>query len=155
MPRMLESALGTVNPSPAINPGQQIAGNQWREEIDVYSIDVNDSFNATHRVKLPDGEWEPLHGHDWHVTAHFRTEILDTNGMVVDFLEAGEALRSILNAWNHADLNQHPDFADAPPTAEIVARRILEKLEERGLQQIARVSVVEAPGCTATFEKTG
>lgn len=120
----------------------------------MYTVSVTEPFNATHRVRLPNGDLEPLHGHDWQITATFQGKDLDANGMVIDFIVVQQALRDILGRWNHANLNDHADFADIPTTAENVARRVFELLAARGSDTLVRVCVVEAPGCVASYENT-
>lgn len=118
----------------------------------MYMVTVEGRFCAVHRVRLPDGTLEPLHGHDWQVRACFATGALDDAGMVVDFEAARSALQSTLDKLTHADLNEHEGFAGLNPTAEVVARYVFDRLRGREFTTIRRVDVTEAPGCTATFE---
>lgn len=118
----------------------------------MYAIMVEAGFSAMHRVRLGDGRWEPVHGHDWRVMARFSAAKLDERGMVVDFCEAQSTLRAAVDRLNHTDLNEMPDFAETGATAERVARYLFDRLCEAGLPGLRRVEVVEAPGCTASFE---
>ena len=118
----------------------------------MYSVRVETSFCATHRVRLPDGTVEPSHGHDWRVRAYFTGAELDDKDMIVDFDAARETLCAVAAALNHADLNNIKAFRDRNPTAEVVARYMFEQVRERGFPQVCRVEVTEAPGCVASFE---
>ena len=118
----------------------------------MYSVRVETSFCATHRVRLPDGTVEQAHGHDWCVRAYFVAAELDDKDMVVDFDAARKTLCAIAATLNHADLNNIEAFRDRNPTAEVVARYMLEQVRERGFPQVCRVEVTEAPGCVASFE---
>lgn len=118
----------------------------------MYSVSVETSFCATHRVRLPDGTVEPSHGHDWRVRAFFASAELDNHGMVVDFDAARETLCAVAATLHHADLNTSGAFQDRNPTAEVVARYLFEQVRERGFPQVCRVEVTEAPGCVAMFE---
>ena len=118
----------------------------------MYSVSVETSFCATHRVRLPDGTVEPSHGHDWRVRVFFARAELDDNGMVVDFDAARETLCAVTATLHHADLNAIRAFAGRNPTAEVVARYLFEQVRKRGFPQICCVEVTEAPGCVATFE---
>jgi 6-pyruvoyltetrahydropterin/6-carboxytetrahydropterin synthase len=117
-----------------------------------YTVVVAGEFNAMHRVRLPDGSYEPQHGHDWQVRVHFAAESLDDRGMVVDFVEASEALTATLGQLQHQDLNQLPAFQSSDPTAELVARWIFDALTERQLPALSAVAVREAPGCVAIYQ---
>lgn len=118
----------------------------------MYSIVVEGTFCATHRLRLADGTHEPLHGHDWKVRAFFRRQTLDDLGLVVDFHEAQARLGDVLAELHQKDLNTAAGFTTCNPTAEVVARTILERLRARGLPTLFRVEVTEAPGCVAVFE---
>lgn len=118
-----------------------------------YVVEVSGGFCATHRVCLADGSLESLHGHDWVVTVELRSEALDDCGMVADFLAVREGLDAVSEALNHRCLNDHEWLEGMSPTAERVARVILEHLG-RGASwrdKIHAVHVVEAPGCRASF----
>lgn len=118
----------------------------------MFQVKVTATFSGTHQVRMPDGSREPLHGHDWVVCAWFSRESLDQRGMVVDFCRAESALKNVLSAWHHGNLNEHPAFSGLEPTAEVVARRVFEALAEQGFRELCRVEVAEAPGCVAVFQ---
>lgn len=118
----------------------------------MYSVSVEAGFCAVHQVRLADGSLEPLHGHDWVVKVVCRARQLDALDMVVDFERLRAALEDTLRPLHHANLNSIPMLAGRNSTAEVVAERILTSLRSQGLSTVARVTVTEAPGCTATFE---
>ncbi len=118
----------------------------------MFTVMVSATFSATHRVSLPGGDLEPLHGHDWAVRGYFSREALDEHGMVVDFCAAESALNTIVAEWHHQDLNDHPAFAGAVPTAEVVAKCLFDRLAQRGFPELRRVEVTEAPGCVAAYD---
>jgi 6-pyruvoyltetrahydropterin/6-carboxytetrahydropterin synthase len=119
----------------------------------MFTVVVEEEFSAVHRVRLADGTVEAPHGHDWVVRAHFARLSLDDSGMVIDFGEARAALRSIIEQFHGCDLNDCAGLAGASPTAEVLARLVLERLLSAGLGAVCRVEVTEAPGCVASFER--
>lgn len=123
----------------------------------MYEISVAGTFNATHALKLADGTREPLHGHDWQVSVDLAAEALDSVGFVADFCEVQRVLNAALGELHHQDLNSHPWFRECNPSAENVARVIYEKLRAAPAwgPRVRRVSVVEAPGCSARFVVRG
>jgi len=102
------------------------------------------SFDAAHRIKLPDGQWENVHGHTWqlHVTVEGP---LQGNGLVIDFCEVDKIVRDkVLSRLHHQDLNdQFPQ-----PSAECVAVWVWDQLSDLALKE---VKVWEEPGCSVTY----
>jgi 6-pyruvoyl-tetrahydropterin synthase len=125
------------------------------QERRLYSVIVEATFSASHRLRLADGSWEPLHGHDWRVWAVFSRANLDEAGMVMDFHAAQSALMAVVAPLHHGLLNEHPAWLQIPPTAESVARHVFDRLLERGWTSLRAVRVREAPGCDAVYESSG
>lgn len=102
------------------------------------------SFDAAHRIKLPNGEWEPVHGHTWqlHVTLEGP---LQSNGLVFDFCELDQIVRErVLSRLHHQNLNDH--FPQ--PSAELVAVWVWDQLKDLPLRE---VKVWEEPGSAVTY----
>ncbi len=120
----------------------------------MYSVCVEATFSAVHRLRLPNGTLEPQHGHNWLVRAHFVRPELDENGMVIDFARARLGLESVVAGLNRVDLNRHEGLVGRNPTAEHVAGYVFERMVELGLSTIRRIEVTEAPGYIAGYEAT-
>jgi len=119
----------------------------------MFTIAVEGSFSAVHRLVLADGSSEPLHGHDWRVVVRLETAELDKVGMVADFADVRRGLEEITAALNYSDLNQHEWFRGCNPTAEHVARVIFDRMAghpEWG-KLVTSVELAEAPGCVAGY----
>jgi len=119
----------------------------------MYEVSVEARFSAAHRLRLEGGVLEPMHGHDWHVTATFAGPSLDAFGMLVDFVHAERVLGEIAAQLHHTDLNDNAVMSEQNPSAEHVARVIFELLERDAVlrRTLQRVRVTEAPGCAATY----
>ncbi len=121
----------------------------------MFEISVETQFAAAHAI-LIGGRREPVHGHNWLVTATVAGAELDTNGLVCDFHDIERALRDITGPMNNASLNDLAPFSRGlNPTAENVARHIGDSLSAalklpRGVR-LASVRVTEAPGCAAAY----
>ena len=120
----------------------------------MYSVAVEETFSAGHRVRQPDGSVEPHHRHDWRVRVVFARAELDDTGMVVDFAQAQSCLRSVLAHLDRHDLNELACLESRNPTAEVVAKYVFERVQMSRIAPLARVEVTEAPGCVAAFEPT-
>ncbi len=120
----------------------------------MYELTVETEFCAAHAIVIG-GVREPLHGHNWRVTASIEGPALDADGLLCDFHAVEHALRSITTIFANTDLNAAPPFDSLNPTAEHVARHIAERLAGAlDLPTGARVSAVrvtEASGCAATY----
>jgi 6-pyruvoyltetrahydropterin/6-carboxytetrahydropterin synthase len=120
----------------------------------MYTIEVHAEFFASHQLRLQHGALEPLHDHQWYITASVESEILDALETVMDFHQLEQSLKSIIAPWNNHHLNDVPPFDHAVnPSAERVAQRIAELLgpEIPAPARLRSVAITEAPGCVAIF----
>lgn len=62
-----------------------------------------------------------IHGHNWVVTIYCKSEILDKNGMIVDFT----SIKNIVNQLDHQDIN---NVVGMNPTAENLAKWLCEQI---------------------------
>lgn len=99
--------------------------------------------SASHSLKLSyRSKCEQLHGHNWIITVHCRSEQLNEDGMVVDFSQIKETVMSRLD---HRNLN---DVLPFNPTAEHIAQWICNEIPT-----CFKVEVRESEGNTAIYEK--
>ena len=126
----------------------------------MYEVSVEGRFAAAHRLRGYPGDCERLHGHNWRVQVVVRAEKLDAQGLAVDFRALKAALQAVLEKFDHRYLNQDvPELAEGGlnPTTENLARLVFESLSAEGRLPagvgLARVTVWESPGCSATFRQ--
>lgn len=125
----------------------------------MFELTVQTTFSAAHAIVIG-GVREPLHGHDWHVTACVGGAAVDAGGLLVDFHALEESLNAIVRPFRNGNLNETAPFDRVNPTAENVARYIGESLRDRvrvmsGIEQrgvhMMWVRVTEAVGCAVTY----
>jgi len=122
----------------------------------MFELTVETRFAAAHAISIA-GTPEPLHGHNWHVTAQVRGEKLDSDGLVCDFHTVQEMLGEIVSPFHNNNLNTTPPFDRTNPTAELLASYIATRLSaslDEALAPHAKVHsvrVTEADGCAATY----
>jgi 6-pyruvoyltetrahydropterin/6-carboxytetrahydropterin synthase len=128
----------------------------------MYEIEVQAEFAAAHAIVIL-GQREPIHGHNWHITATLAGESLDGEELLCDFHEVERVLHQIIDPWHNRNLNECAPFAggqhDRPinPSAEAVARVVAERLSAglgtatKARARVSSVRVTEAPGCAATY----
>ena len=120
-----------------------------------FEITVSRDFSASHRLRLPGGALEPLHGHNWHVEVTAESDGLDEVGCVMDFHDLLRSLESAVGPMRTAHLNDLPAFGEGGlnPSAENVALHLYRALSEglpRGVR-LASASAWETPDCRATY----
>ena len=113
-------------------------------------------FSSAHLLRGYAGKCENLHGHNYKIEIFARGRELDSRGLLVDFGELKAAADEIVNYLDHRNLNELPPFdAELNPTAENLARYILEQVARRVGDERARVYKVrchETPTCVATYQ---
>ena len=121
----------------------------------MFTVSVETHFWASHQLTLPDGSKEPLHRHNWSVTADVSSEALNNTGLVMDFRQLKAMVDKTIAEFDNMALDKIDYFQRNNSSAENVAGYIYEKLEPRLPQgvKLEAVRVVEGPGCSAKFAK--
>jgi len=136
--------------------------------IEMFTISVETQFTASHQLCLPapafpdasrgggsDDSKEPLHQHNWLVTAQVSSDKLNPVGVVIDFHQLKAMVDKITDELDGKQLEKVDYFKQNNSSAESVAKYIYEKLESKlpkGIR-LENISIVEEPGCSAKFEK--
>ncbi len=120
----------------------------------MYTVKVEHRFKAGHCVRLPNGELEDAHHHEWHVWAEIGRSTLDNCGFVVDFHKVQRWLKQITQPLCEKPMiNELSSFKDINPTAENISIYIYDQLLPLlydGLKIIS-IEVHETPGCRAIY----
>ena len=92
----------------------------------MFEIEVQDTFDAAHRVVSYPGKCDRLHGHTWRVEVNAAGTELDELGMLVDFKGVRQKIQDVLGELDHQYLNELPMFKEhnINPTAENIAKYI-------------------------------
>ncbi|NLK62190.1 MAG: 6-carboxytetrahydropterin synthase QueD [Fusobacteria bacterium] len=108
----------------------------------MYYLKKRIEISASHYLKLDyESKCKTLHGHNWIITVHCKSEKLDKNGMVTDFTH----IKKMINdKMDHKNLNEIFEFN---PTAENIAFWICNNIEN-----CYRVDVEESEGNIASYE---
>jgi len=109
----------------------------------MYYVSKRLEISAAHSLMLSyESKCEALHGHNWIVVVHCKSETLNADGMVTDFTRIK---RDIEGALDHRNLNEVLPFN---PTAENIARWICDHVEN-----CYKVEVWESENNKAIYEK--
>jgi len=121
----------------------------------LFTVSVETHFWASHRLTLPDGSKEPLHHHNWAVTADVGGGELDGMGLIMDFRRLKAMVDNIVADFDNIELEKLDYFQRNNSSAETIAKYVYEKLGPKlpkGLK-LNHIRVVEQPGCSAEFAR--
>lgn len=109
----------------------------------MYTVIKRLEISAAHQLNLSyKSKCENLHGHNWIIFVHLRSEKLNSDGMVCDFTEIKKCIYEKLD---HKNLN---DIIDQP-TAENIAKYICDVLGDKCF----KVQVQESEGNIGIYER--
>jgi len=120
----------------------------------MYEVIISAPFVAAHRLKLYDGELEPLHGHNWKTEVRVQGEKLDQIEVLIDFLDVKALVQKTLKEIDYTFLNENQRFAGRNPSAEVVAYWLFQELKkaiQHSVAKIAKVTVWETDDCAASY----
>lgn len=123
----------------------------------MFTIRVETYFWASHQLVLPDGSKEPLHQHNWAVTAEVSSSKLDGMGLVMDFHRLKAMVHNIVSELDDTAMEKIDYFQRNSSSAENVAKYIYERLEPKlpkGVK-LQAIRVGEEQGSSAKFSKDG
>lgn len=99
---------------------------------------------GSHKLNLDyESKCQNLHGHNWIVTVYLKGDVLNHNGMLMDFTHIKKQIHDVLD---HQHIN---DIVEVNPTAENMSKWICDKLGD----MCYKVEVQESEGNIATYER--
>lgn len=110
----------------------------------MYYISKRLEIAGAHNLKLDyENKCSNLHGHNWIIVVYCKSEVLNNNGMIIDFKEIKNKISDKLD---HKYINEIVDFN---PTAENMAKWICDEIGDK----CYKVSVQESEGNIAIYER--
>ncbi|GHT02246.1 6-carboxy-5,6,7,8-tetrahydropterin synthase [Bacteroidia bacterium] len=116
----------------------------------MYKISKQFAFSASHRLDMlgADHPCARMHGHNYVITVHLRSENLDKFGFVKDY-KALSPVRDYINGnFDHRHLN---DILPNHPTSENIARFLYEKFKPE-IPELYAIEVSETPQTSCIYE---
>ena len=116
----------------------------------MYKISKQFSFSASHVLDLlpEDHPCSRLHGHNYVVTVHLKSETLDEYGFVKDYNALKNVKHFIDETLDHRYLN---DRIQGSPTSENIARFLYEQFKPE-IPELYAVEVSETPLTSCIYE---
>lgn len=110
----------------------------------MFEVSVEETFAAGHSLRNYRGKCEKVHGHNYKVRVTLDGETLNEAGLLVDFVEVKQRLRTVIERLDHEFLNDIPPFDKLNPSAENMAKYFYDEVS-RGLSAAngARVSSIK------------
>ena len=121
----------------------------------MFAVTVRDHVMIAHSLRGEVfGPAQRLHGATYLVDATFRRSQVDADGIVVDIGRATEALRAVLEDLVYRNLDEHPAFAAANSTTELLAKLIADRLVDRIRSGELGDSASELDGIAVTLRES-
>jgi 6-pyruvoyltetrahydropterin/6-carboxytetrahydropterin synthase len=121
----------------------------------MFEVMIERNFSSAHQLRGYKGKCENLHGHNYRIEIYARGRELDNIGLLVDFVELKVAADDIVQYLDHQNINELPPFDELQPSAENLAKYILEQVAGRindGRVQVHKVRCFETPTSVATYQ---
>ncbi len=116
---------------------------------------IERNFSSAHQLRGYRGKCENLHGHNYRIEIYARGRELDHIGLLVDFVELKAAADEVVQYLDHRNINELEPFVELQPSAENLAKYILERVGAKVSDdrvQIYKVRCFETPTSVATYE---
>lgn len=120
----------------------------------MYEITIQTQFSSAHRLRQYNGECERLHGHNWKLEVSVKSKKLNELGMVMDFKDLKDKVKSIINKLDHQYLNEIPPFTEINPTTENLSKYIFDELSKMINDadiKVSNVKIWESDTCYANY----
>jgi 6-pyruvoyltetrahydropterin/6-carboxytetrahydropterin synthase len=133
----------------------------------MFTIKRSQKFEYAHRLLNHPALCQYLHGHSGNAEVEIMSNTLDDQGMVEDFSILKKAMSEVLDLWDHATLLYENDplistfmlhqqrlyLFNEPPTAEVMARTLFNKLQDFFPGRVKRVTISETEKNQATYDR--
>jgi len=120
----------------------------------MYTIAIEQHFDAAHFLRGYQGKCESMHGHRYKVVARINTAQLDDIGLAYDFSLLKKHLGKILSRFDHTCLNDIPPFDEINPSSDNIAATVYQELKPKLAGEpvsIASIEVWETPQSWVTY----
>ncbi|MDR1527198.1 MAG: 6-carboxytetrahydropterin synthase [Dysgonamonadaceae bacterium] len=116
----------------------------------MYKISKNFSFSASHQLNQLDKDHPcaRMHGHNYAVGFHLKSETLDAYGFVKDYKSLHSVQQFIDDNLDHRHLN---DVIPEHPTSENIARFLYNRFKPE-IPELYAVEVCETPQTSCVYE---
>ena len=123
----------------------------------LFRLRITDDFSSSHQLRHYQGKCEELHGHNFQVRVEVEGSRLEPEtGILLDFKELKQQLKSVLQTLDHRHLNELEPFVQENPSSENLAKYIYTQLKTLLSQypvRLTQVSVAEKESSEAVYSE--
>ena len=121
----------------------------------MFTVSVKTHFWASHQLTLQDGSKEPVHWHNWSVTADVSSSTVNAAGFVINFHQLKALVDNIVAEFSDMPLEKKDYFQQNNQSAEAIAKYIYEQLAPKlpKATVLEGIRVAETPERSAKFSK--
>ena len=122
----------------------------------MFVLKIVTDFASAHSLRNYPGDCARLHGHNWQVEVSVCSEVLDDNGIAIDFREIKKQTKLVIKRLDHQYLNEIKPFDVLNPTAENIAKYFFEEvglLINRENVKVKEVLIWETPRSAVTYSE--
>ena len=122
----------------------------------MFVLKIVTDFASAHSLRNYPGDCARLHGHNWQVEVSVYSEVLDDNGIAIDFREIKKQTKLVIKRLDHQYLNEIKPFDVLNPTAENIAKYFFEEvglLINSDNVKVKEVLIWETPRSSVTYSE--
>ena len=122
----------------------------------MFVLKIVTDFASAHSLRNYPGDCARLHGHNWQVEVSVSSNVLDDNGIAIDFREIKKQTKLVIKRLDHQYLNEIKPFDVLNPTAENIAKYFF---DEVGLLinnediKVKEILIWETPRSAVTYSE--
>ena len=94
----------------------------------MFQVSVEETFSAGHALRGYRGKCENTHGHNYRVRVTVQGPQLDSIGLLCDFTQLKQVLRSLIGKLDHQFINDLEAFRTVNPSAENMAKYFYDEI---------------------------
>jgi len=122
----------------------------------MFVLKIVTDFASAHSLRNYPGDCSRLHGHNWQVEVSVCSQVLDDNGIAIDFREIKKQTKLVIKRVDHQYLNEIEPFDVLNPTAENIAKYFFDEvglLVNNENVKVKDVVILETPRSAVTYSE--
>ena len=122
----------------------------------MFVLKIVTDFASAHSLRNYPGDCSRLHGHNWQVEVSVCSQVLDDNGIAIDFREIKKQTKLVIKRVDHQYLNEIEPFDVLNPTAENIAKYFFDEvglLVNNENVKVKDVVIWETPRLAVTYSE--
>ena len=122
----------------------------------MFVLKIVTDFASAHSLRNYPGDCSRLHGNNWQVEVSVCSQVLDDNGIAIDFREIKKQTKLVIKRVDHQYLNEIEPFDVLNPTAENIAKYFFDEvglLVNNENVKVKDVVIWETPRSAVTYSE--